>query len=74
MGFQDVVFLPSRVSFFSTFLKNCGRAETLQIATYIKTVVWDKHGNAPCKILLLRHSLILCQLNFMEIIRLSQMR
>ena len=38
IGFQDVVFLPSRAS-FSTFLKNCGRCESLRTTTRLKSVV-----------------------------------
>ena len=33
------------------------------------TLVGGMQGHAPCKILLLQQSLLLCQLNFMEIIR-----
>ena len=35
-------------------------------------LVGGRQGHAPCKILLLQLSLFLCQLNFMEIERLSQ--
>ena len=38
----------------------------------LKTVVLGKQGHAPCKILSLKQSLFICQLNFMEIIRMSQ--
>ena len=72
MGFGDVVFLPSRASFCITFLKNCGRGEGLMATTCLRTVVGGKQGLAPCDILLLQQSLFLCQLNFMEIIRLLQ--
>ena len=36
------------------------------------TVVVGKQGHALCKILLLRQSLFLCQLNFMEIMKLHK--
>ena len=73
MGFNDVVFLPPhRASFSTAFLKNCGRGEVLEIETCLKTVVWDKQGHAPHGILFLKQSLFLCQLNFMEVIRLPQ--
>ena len=71
MGFQDVAFLPSRASFSTTFLKSYGRGESLVTTTCLKTVVGGKQGHAPCKILLLQQSLFLCQLNFLEITRLS---
>ena len=35
MSFQDVAFLPSRVSFFITFLKGCGRGESLGTTTLV---------------------------------------
>ena len=71
-GFQDVAFLSSWVSFPAIFLTNSGKGEGLRTTTYLKTVVGGRQGHAPCKILLLQQSLFLCQLNFMEIIRLSQ--
>ena len=39
MSFPDVVFLPSRPSFPSTFLENCGRSECLWNTTCPKTVI-----------------------------------
>ena len=47
MGFQDVVFLPSRGSFSPHFLKT-GRGERLRTATCLKTEVVGKQGHAPC--------------------------
>ena len=44
MGFQDVAFLPSRASFFTTFLKNCDRRESLWIITCLKIVVGVSKG------------------------------
>ena len=70
MGVQDVAFLPFP-SWFST-TKNCGRGDGLRTTTYLTTVVRDKQGHAPCWILSLQQSLFLSQLNFMEILRLSQ--
>ena len=32
-GFQDVTFLPSRASFSTTLLKNCGRGKSLRTTT-----------------------------------------
>ena len=37
-----------------------------------KTVVGGRQGHAPCEVLLFQQSLFLCQLNVMEIIRMSQ--
>ena len=71
MDFQDVEFLPSRARFSTTFLKNCGRGESLRTTTCPKTVVGGKQSHAPCKILSLKQNVFLCQLNFMEIIRQS---
>ena len=72
MGFQDVEFQPSRASFSTMFLKICGRGESLVTITCLNTVVVGWQGHALCKMFLLQQSLLLCQLNFMEIIRLLQ--
>ena len=43
MGLQDVAFLPSRASFYTTFLNDCGSDESLMItATCPSTVVGGK--------------------------------
>ena len=39
MVFQEVSFLPSRGSFSTTFLINCGKDESLRTTTCSKTVV-----------------------------------
>ena len=70
MGSHDVAFLPSKASFSTTFLTNGGRGEGLRTTTCLRTVVRGKQVHAPCKMLLLRQSLFLCQSNFMEITRL----
>ena len=70
MSFQDVAFLPSRNSFSTTFLKNCGKGESHRTTTCLNTVVGGRHGHAPCKILSLHKASLLCQSNLMEIIRL----
>ena len=72
MGFQDVAQLSSQASFPPTFLKNCGRSKCLGTTTCLITVFGGKQGHAPCRIFSLQQSVIWCQLNFMEIIRLSQ--
>ena len=68
---MNVAFMPSIASFSTTFLGNCGRGESL--ITCLKAVVGViLLGHAPCRIFLLQQSLFLCQLNFTEIMRLSQ--
>ena len=42
--FQDVVFLPSGASFSTTFLKNCGRGESLGSTTCLNAVVGVSKG------------------------------
>ena len=74
MSFQDVAFLPSRNSFSTTFVKNCGRGGSLRITTCLITVVGGKQGRAPCNIFLLQQILFSCQSIFVEITRLSQGR
>ena len=49
MGFQDIAFLPTRASFSTTFLKNCGRGESLGTTTCPKTVVGVSKGMLPVK-------------------------
>ena len=66
MGFQHVALQPSQASIYTTFLKKCGRGYGLGTTMYPRTVVGGKQAHAPCKIFFLR------QLDFMEIIRLSQ--
>ena len=70
-SFQDVAFLPpSRASFCTTVLKNCGRGESLWTTTYNRTVVVGKQGHAPCRICLLQQSLLFVPVYF--ILRLQQ--
>ena len=64
MGFQDVAFLPSQASFHTTFLKNCGRSESLMTATYLKTMVVGRHGHTPCKIFLLQQIIFSVSVEF----------
>ena len=46
MGFQAVEFLPSRASFYTTFLKKCNRGEGLGAATCLRTEIGSKQSNA----------------------------
>ena len=48
-GFQDSAFLSSTSSISTTFLKNCGRGESLSTTTCRKTVAGGKKGHVPCK-------------------------
>ena len=64
MSFQDVS------SFSTSFINNCGRDESLGIMTCLKTVVGGRQGHAPCRVFMLHKASLLCQLNFMEIIKL----
>ena len=58
MAFQDVAFLFSRATFYTTFPSTCGRGESLGTTTCPKNVVGGKQVHyAPCKILSLRQSL-----------------
>ena len=63
-GFRDVAFLPSIASFYTTFLKHCGRGESLGTITCLKTVVGGKQGHVPCKIFMLQQSLFLVSVEF----------
>ena len=71
LGFQDVVFLPpiQRQLFHHIFFYCC-RGESLVSTTCLRTVVFGKHGHAPCNDHFAPTNPLLCQSNFMEIIRL----
>ena len=49
MGFQEVAFQPSRASFLTTFLKNCGKG--VGTITYPKAIVRVSKGIQPEKFL-----------------------
>ena len=53
MGFQDVAFIYSQGNFSTTFLKNCGRDESLLTFPYHRNVVGGMQGYASCRIPLL---------------------
>ena len=44
MGILDLAFLPSLASFSTTFLKYCGRGESLGTTTCLKTAVGVSKG------------------------------
>ena len=64
MDFWDVSLLPSRATFYTTFLNNCGGGECLRTTAYPRTVVVGKQWHAPCKILLLQQRLFLVSIEF----------
>ena len=51
MALQGVAFLPSRATFYTTFLHNCGRGESLKTTTCPKTVVGVSKGMMSVKCL-----------------------
>ena len=57
-------------SFSTTFLKYCGRGESLRNTTCAETVVGGKQRHAPCNVRLLHEVFCSCQSDLMEIIRL----
>ena len=71
MGFLVVAFLPSKVSFYTTFFKHCGRGESFGAFTCLRTVAWCRQGHAACKIFLLQQILFVCQSKLMEITGLT---
>ena len=64
-GLLDVAFLLLRASFYATFLKNSGRAESLSTTTCLMTMVGVRQRHDRCRILSLQHR------NFMVIVILS---
>ena len=63
---------PPELVFSTAFLEHCGGCGSHGTTTCLERVVGGKQGHAPCKILSLRQSSFLCQLNVMDIIGLSQ--
>ena len=57
--FQDVAFLPSSASFYTTFLKNCSKGESFAWATCHRTCGWGKHGCSPFEIHFLKQILFM---------------
>ena len=74
MDVQDVVFLPSRASFSTTFLKSCSTCEGLGTSTLLKTVARGRQGHTPSGIFLLQQSLysvsVKCHEDHMTVIKL----
>ena len=56
MVFQDVAFLPSWASFYTTLQKDCGRDCHMSYNSG-----WGKQGNVPCNIFSLHQILLLFQ-------------
>ena len=42
MGLQDVAFVPSRASFYITFIKNYRRGKSFGTSTYLQTAIGSK--------------------------------
>ena len=72
MCFWDVAFLPPRASFPPHFLQIVVEVKALGPPHVLRLWFGCKQEHAPCSIFLLQLILFLCQLNLMEIIRLSQ--
>ena len=49
LGFQDVAFLPYRASFYTTFIKHCGRGEGLWTTTCLKLWLGVSKGMLPVR-------------------------
>ena len=49
MGFLDAAFLPSRASFYITFLNNCGEGESLRTAIYVQSAVLVSKDRLPVR-------------------------
>ena len=60
MDFLDVEFPPSRTSFSTTFLENCGIDESLGTTTCLKTVVGVRKVLLPVKYLCSNKASSLC--------------
>ena len=67
---EDVVFLPTEATFPPHFPKIVVEV-SIWTTTCHKTVVGGKRGHAPSEIHSLQQILFLCQLNFIEITRMS---
>ena len=63
MGFQDLVLLPSGVSFYNTFLKNVVGVKASG-QPHVTKLFGGKQGHTPCKILLLEQILIFVLVEF----------
>ena len=71
MGFQHVAFLPCRATLSTTFLKHCGRGESLGSTTCHKSVVEVSMGMLSVRYFC-SYEASLSLLNFIEIMMLSQ--
>ena len=47
MGFLDVVFFPSRDTFCTTFLKNCGGGKDNETVPCLNTVYGNEQDHVP---------------------------
>ena len=72
MDLQDVVNLLLRVSFSTTFPKNCGRGESIRSTTFHRNLVGGRKGMLPVRYFRSNKAYYLCQSNFVDIIKLLQ--
>ena len=70
MGFLDVSFLPSRASFSTTFLRMVVGIKAMRLSHVLRLWLWVSEVMLPVKYFRSNNS-SLCQLNFVETIRLS---
>ena len=66
MSFQDVAFLPSKASFYTTFVEYCGRCEGLRTTTFSIAVDVGRHGDGLCRVFLVQRSLFFVSVEFHE--------
>ena len=68
--FQDAVFLPTRSSFYTTFLRNCGRGLAFGITTGLRTEVWGNQWLTAFQNISLERSSLLWLSNVLELLGL----
>ena len=64
MVFLDAAFFSYHASFFTIFLENCGRGESLRTSTCHRSVSGGMQGYAPCKMHLLQQNLFFVSFEF----------
>ena len=72
MGFEDVAFLPSRVSFPQYLIKIVVEVTASGPPHVLKLSLGERNGMLPVEYACSNKASFLCQLNFMEIMRLPQ--
>ena len=74
MGFHDVALQSSQASFPPHVTKIVVEVKALGLSHVLKLWLWVRKGMLPVEYFCSNKAPFLCQLNFMEIIRLSQSR